>query len=97
MKIRSTIILFSYFVLFISDDVYNGRIISRQKKKIFLWLDNKLFFSADSSTSKLNNEDSNNNYQIRSVKAVKSTKSRIIPSISLATMEEDQDYDECEY
>lgn len=33
MKIRSTIILFSYFVLFISDDVFNGRIISRQKKK----------------------------------------------------------------
>jgi hypothetical protein len=47
----------------------------------------------DSSTSKLINED-NNNHHSRSVKAVKSTRSRIIPSISLASMHEDHDYTE---
>ena len=54
-----------------------------------------LFFS-DSSTSKLINED-NNNYHPRSIKPVKNTRSQIIPSISLATMQDDHDYDERKY
>ncbi|CAF0798816.1 unnamed protein product [Rotaria sordida] len=47
----------------------------------------------DSSISKLINQDKNNHVS-RSLKAVKATRSRIIPSISLTAMQEDHDYDE---
>jgi len=62
----------------------------KAKEKTFSLLFKKFFFS-DSSASKLMNED-NNNHHPRSVKAVKSTRSRIIPSISIAQMQDEHDY-----
>jgi len=78
-------------MIYSGDEQYEG------KRKILLFIFSIRFsIFSDSSTSKLINED-NNNHHPRSVKAVKSTRSRIIPSISIASMQDDHEYNECKY
>lgn len=74
--------------MYSADEQYEGK----EKQKFFLLLNNFFFviFSSDSSTSKLINEDNNNHHS----RSVKSTRSKIIPSIPVTAMQDDHDYDE---
>ncbi|CAF3363978.1 unnamed protein product [Rotaria sp. Silwood1] len=73
-------------MIYSTDEQYEG------KKEMILFFSIHFYF-LDSSASKLSNENYNNHVS-RSAKAVKSTRSQRIPSISLVTMQEDHDYDE---
>ncbi|CAF3379141.1 unnamed protein product [Rotaria sp. Silwood1] len=74
-------------MIYSTDEQYEG------KKEMILFFSIHFFYFLDSSASKLSNENYNNHVS-RSAKAVKSTRSQRIPSISLVTMQEDHDYDE---